>query len=98
SELFNLSLHDALPIYVALNNRMREREGKKRISFDPFFDLDYFAETLLAHERIGIFTIGGGVPRNWSQQFGPYCELRHRRTGEDRSEEHTSELQSPYDL
>lgn len=72
-----------LGLDVALNNRMREREGKKRISFDPFYDLDHFAETLLAHKRIGIFTIGGGVPRNWSQQFGPYCELRHRRTGED---------------
>jgi deoxyhypusine synthase len=72
-----------LGLDVALNNRMREREGKKRISFDPFYDLDHFAETLLAHKRIGIFTIGGGVPRNWAQQFGPYCELRHRRTGED---------------
>ena len=56
--------------------------AKKRFSFDPFYDLDHFADTLLAHKRIGIFTIGGGVPRNWSQQFGPYCELRHRRTGE----------------
>src|SRR5207245_8467203 len=33
--------------------------------------------------RLGIFTIGGGVPRNWSQQFGPFIELRHRRMGED---------------
>jgi deoxyhypusine synthase len=23
------------------------------------------------------------VPRNWSQQFGPFCELRHRRLGEN---------------
>jgi hypothetical protein len=34
-------------------------------------------------KRLGIFTIGGGVPRNWSQQFGPFIELRHRRGGED---------------
>ena len=27
--------------------------------------------------------IGGGVPRNWSQQFGPFIELRHRRMGEN---------------
>ena len=72
-----------LGLDVALTNLMREREGKKRFSFDPFYDLNHFADTLLAHKRIGIFTIGGGVPRNWSQQFGPYCELRHRRTGED---------------
>ena len=72
-----------LGLDVALSNRMRQKQGKKRFSFDPFYDLDHFADTLLAHKRIGIFTIGGGVPRNWSQQFGPYCELRHRRTGED---------------
>ena len=23
------------------------------------------------------------MPRNWSQQFGPFIELRHRRGGED---------------
>ena len=38
---------------------------------------------LLQQERLGIFTIGGGVPRNWAQQFGPFIELRHRRGGED---------------
>jgi deoxyhypusine synthase len=25
---------------------------------------------MLATKRMGIFTVGGGVPRNWSQQFG----------------------------
>ncbi len=39
--------------------------------------------TLLRQKRLGIFTIGGGVPRNWSQQFGPFIELRHRRMGEN---------------
>src|SRR5262249_30207144 len=71
-----------LGLDVALHNKIRERKGKKPFAFDPFFDLNHFADTLLAHNRIGIFTIGGGVPRNWAQQFGPYCELRHRRTGE----------------
>ncbi len=37
---------------------------------------------MLRQKRLGIFTIGGGVPRNWSQQFGPFIELRHRRLGE----------------
>ena len=35
----------------------------------------------MKQKRLGIFTIGGGVPRNWSQQFGPFVELRHRRLG-----------------
>jgi deoxyhypusine synthase len=68
---------------VALNNRMRARESKPLLRYDPFLDLNYFAETLLQQKRLGIFTIGGGVPRNWAQQFGPYCELRVRRAGED---------------
>jgi deoxyhypusine synthase len=72
-----------LGLDVALHNRARAKAGRKKIRFDPFEDLEYFAATLLKQERLGIFTIGGGVPRNWSQQFGPFIELRHRRGGED---------------
>jgi deoxyhypusine synthase len=72
-----------LGLDVALTNRERDKAGKQRFRFEPFEDLEFFAETLLAQKRLGIFTIGGGVPRNWSQQFGPFIELRHRRGGED---------------
>ncbi|MBV9483826.1 MAG: deoxyhypusine synthase family protein [Acidobacteria bacterium] len=72
-----------LGLDFALANRARDRENRPRLKFDPFLDLEYFAETLLKQERLGIFTIGGGVPRNWSQQFGPFIELRHRQLGED---------------
>ena len=61
----------------------RKREGKPALRFDPFEDLEHFASTLIQQKRLGIFTIGGGVPRNWAQQFGPFIELRHRRGGED---------------
>ncbi len=72
-----------LGLDVALNNRMRESTGHHKLRFDPFLDLEHFAATLLRQKRLGIFTIGGGVPRNWSQQFGPFIELRHRRMGEN---------------
>ena len=72
-----------LGLDYALTNRERDKEGKARFRFDPFEDLEHFAATLLSQKRLGIFTIGGGVPRNWSQQFGPFIELRHRRGGED---------------
>jgi deoxyhypusine synthase len=72
-----------LGLDVALNNRMRESSGRHKLRFDPFEDLEHFAATLLRQPRLGIFTIGGGVPRNWSQQFGPFIELRHRRMGEN---------------
>jgi deoxyhypusine synthase len=72
-----------LGLDVALANRMRARKGQPQLNFNPFLDLNYFADMLLQQKRLGIFTIGGGVPRNWAQQFGPYCELRVRRAGED---------------
>jgi deoxyhypusine synthase len=72
-----------LGLDVALNNRLRESTGRYKIRFDPFLDLEHFAATLLRQKRLGILTIGGGVPRNWSQQFGPFIELRHRRLGEN---------------
>jgi deoxyhypusine synthase len=72
-----------LGLDVALTNRMRAAEGQPQINFNPFLDLNHFADTLLQQKRLGIFTIGGGVPRNWAQQFGPYCELRVRRNKED---------------
>ncbi|HKE33257.1 MAG TPA: deoxyhypusine synthase family protein [Candidatus Angelobacter sp.] len=72
-----------LGLDVALTNRVRVQQGKAEFRYDPFLDLNHFAETLLQRKRLGIFTIGGGVPRNWAQQFGPYCELRVRRAGED---------------
>jgi deoxyhypusine synthase len=72
-----------LGLDVALTNRMRARKGQPQLNFNPFLDLNYFADMLLQQKRLGIFTIGGGVPRNWAQQFGPYCELRVRRAGED---------------
>lgn len=72
-----------LGLDTALNNRLRESTGRHKIRFDPFEDLEHFAATLLRQKKLGIITIGGGVPRNWSQQFGPFCELRHRRLGEN---------------
>jgi deoxyhypusine synthase len=72
-----------LGLDFALHNRMLQKRGRQPLRFDPFLDLEHFADTMLKPKRIGIFTIGGGVPRNWAQQFGPFIELRHRRGGED---------------
>jgi deoxyhypusine synthase len=48
--------------------------------FDPLRDLADFYERIAGAERLGIFTIGGGVPRNWVQQIGPLGEIIHNRT------------------
>jgi deoxyhypusine synthase len=68
-----------LGIDVALHNRLCKKEGKPILRFDPFEDFEHYAGTMLKTDRMGIFTIGGGVPRNWAQQFGVYAELLARR-------------------
>jgi deoxyhypusine synthase len=70
-----------LGLDVAVYNRRRQLQGKPRRSFDPFLDLDHYAEQIRRAERIGIMTIGGGVPRNWAQQVGPYLEISEKRLG-----------------
>jgi deoxyhypusine synthase len=66
-------------IDFALHQRARKRHKQPPLRYDPFEDFEYFARTLIGKEKLGIFTIGGGVPRNWSQQFGVFAELLARR-------------------
>lgn len=86
--------HD-VPIYVpaftdselgldfAIHNHKRRRRGEAPFAYDPFLDLEDFAERVSRHDTLGIFTIGGGVPRNWAQQVAPYLEIRADRLGTD---------------
>ncbi len=68
-----------LGLDFALNQYARKRDNRPVLRFDPFEDFQTFADTMMATKKMGIFTIGGGVPRNWSQQFGVYAELMARR-------------------
>ena len=70
-----------LGLDLAVLNRLRASEGKEPLRFDPFLDLNDFADRVREHETLGIFTIGGGVPRNWAQQVGPYLEISGERLG-----------------
>jgi deoxyhypusine synthase len=49
--------------------------------YNPFLDLNSFARFALGARRLGIFTIGGGVPRNWAQEVGPYVDITNHRLG-----------------
>jgi deoxyhypusine synthase len=49
--------------------------------FNPFLDLYDYARRIAATETLGVVTIGGGVPRNWAQQIGPYFDLMQMRVG-----------------
>lgn len=67
-------------------NKRRRTKGKPPIQFDSFLDLEDYANRVANAKYIGIFTIGGGVPRNWAQQVGPYLEVASRRLGEGKKE------------
>ncbi len=61
------------------NNHRRRLAGKAPVPYDPFLDLEDFRERFVAHETWGLFTVGGGVPRNWSQQVAPYIDILGKR-------------------
>ncbi len=84
--------HD-VPIYVpaftdselgldfAIHNRRRQQKGKPPMLFDCFHDLEDYTLRIEKQKQLGIFTIGGGAPRNWAQQVGPYLDLLQKRAG-----------------
>lgn len=51
--------------------------------YNPFLDLNSFARFCLGAKRLGIFTVGGGVPRNWAQEVGPYIDITNHRLALD---------------
>ncbi|MFY9252093.1 MAG: deoxyhypusine synthase family protein [Fuerstiella sp.] len=50
-------------------------------AFNPFLDLFEYARRVTSFDNLGIFTIGGGVPRNWAQQVGPFIDVTNDRCG-----------------
>jgi len=56
-------------------NLMRFRNlNKMEIILDELGDIDNLAKLIRAHKTWGTIIIGGGVPRNWTQQIFPYLE------------------------
>ena len=72
-----------LGLDVFMFARMCARDGRRPPRLEPLRDVQDYYERALAAKRLGILTIGGGVPRNWAQQVGPLAELMSRRLGGD---------------
>jgi deoxyhypusine synthase len=70
-----------LGLDVALQMRRCRMAGKPPPLYDGFADLEAYTSLVLSGKRLGIFTVGGGVPRNWAQQVGPYLEITKKRIG-----------------
>jgi deoxyhypusine synthase len=50
-------------------------------AFNPFLDLREYVLFASEAKGLGIFTIGGGVPRNWAQQIAPFFDIASARLG-----------------
>ncbi|MCK4342341.1 MAG: deoxyhypusine synthase family protein [Phycisphaerae bacterium] len=69
-----------LGLDVFMHNLLADEEGHTPVRIDPLRDVGDYYDRIQKAERLGIFTIGGGVPRNWAQQVGPLGEVLERRT------------------
>ncbi len=69
-----------LGLDLMVHNMVAARAGKPLLKLDMLRDIEHYYERCAKAERMGIFTIGGGVPRNWAQQVGPLGEILDRRT------------------
>jgi len=68
-----------LGLDVGLFNRKAASKKESTFLFDSYIDLDHFTNLIEQQKKIGIFTVGGGVPRNWAQQVCPYLDILKKR-------------------
>ncbi len=66
--------------------RAREKQPERDVfsvvpAFNPYLDLVSYARLMKDRPKLGIFTIGGGVPRNWAQQVAPFYDIMGLRLG-----------------
>lgn len=66
-------------IYTFTLKRMKE--SQKEIEIAQKDDIPYLIGMMTAAKRPAIFTIGGGVPRNFTQNVCPLIELMNQRLG-----------------
>lgn len=77
-----------LGLDIALYNMRRVAEKKNPFGSNSFIDLLHFMELFNQQKEVGIFTIGGGVPRNWAQQVPPFLGLIESRMPEGKKPTH----------
>jgi len=72
-----------LGLDLAVHQRRAQMHDFVPLQYDGMRDLAVYREFCEAASvaRLGIFTIGGGVPRNWAQQIGPFIDVLNKRLG-----------------
>jgi deoxyhypusine synthase len=66
---------------IYIHNMKRRRAGQKPILMDLELDSKELIKLVTGAKRFGIFTVGGGVPRNNVQNVAPLIEIINERLG-----------------
>ena len=64
---------------VYTHNQWRKHNRKAQLRMDMELDTRFLVNLATSSERLGIFTIGGGVPRNNIQNIAPLIEILNSR-------------------
>lgn len=75
---------------IYTNNEKRLSEGQKPIILDHEIDSHLLVKTVVEAKKIGIFSVGGGVPRNNVQNVAPLIEIINERLGKKMPEKQFS--------
>ncbi|MBI2627107.1 MAG: deoxyhypusine synthase family protein [Parcubacteria group bacterium] len=61
------------------HNQRRMQIGQKRLIVDPELDSEVLIRMMIQTSKVGIFSVGGGVPRNNTQNVAPLIEITNER-------------------
>lgn len=64
---------------VFVHNLLRKQSGRAPLLINQELDTKLLVDKAIEAERIGIFSIGGGVPRNNTQNLAPLIEIANNR-------------------
>jgi len=64
---------------VYCTNKLRQLDGRRRVVMDMEKDTARLVELMTSAKSAGIWTFGGGVPRNWTQNVSPLIEIYNGR-------------------
>ncbi len=62
-----------------VHNLWRKLHGRKPIVFNQELDTEILMKMATGSKRMGIFSVGGGVPRNFTQNVAPLIEIANGR-------------------
>ena len=63
-------------IHTTRGNARNPFEKGPELPYNPFVDLMDYSDRIAKHQgSLAIFTLGGGVPRNWAQQVAPLIDI-----------------------